>query len=86
MCTNFDTSAHAGAVPFVPHESVGTASEFIVVIGQNIVVLPVPASESVAHMGIVLQEASVYCRPPYYCTLHCKCLGHGDLCCGLDSA
>jgi hypothetical protein len=35
MCTNLDTGAHAGPVPFLPHESIGTASECLVSMGQN---------------------------------------------------
>jgi hypothetical protein len=34
MCTNHDTGARAGHVPFLPHESIGT-SVCIVIIGQN---------------------------------------------------
>jgi hypothetical protein len=35
MCTNLDTGALAGSVPFLPNESIGTLSVCIVVMGQN---------------------------------------------------
>jgi hypothetical protein len=35
MCTNLDTGARAGPVPFLPHESISTASECLVSMGQN---------------------------------------------------
>jgi hypothetical protein len=41
MCTNLDTGALAGlagSVPFLPHESIGTLSVCIVVMGQNKVI------------------------------------------------
>jgi hypothetical protein len=35
VLAQLDTGAHAGHVPFLPRESIGTASECTVSIGQN---------------------------------------------------
>jgi hypothetical protein len=56
-CTTHGTSAHAGSVQFLPHESIGTASESNLLIGQNELCLGCRRhdSESSAQKGNVSQ-------------------------------
>jgi hypothetical protein len=53
VCANLDTGAHAGPVLFVPHEKLGTESEFLVLAGHMKLCFGCPrhVSESSAKVG-----------------------------------
>jgi hypothetical protein len=58
MCIKVDTGAHAGPVPFLPHGSISTASECIVLIVQNKIMSWLPQAcllESSAQEGNISQ-------------------------------
>jgi hypothetical protein len=76
ICTNLDTAPLACSVPFLPHESICKASECIVLMGQNKIVLAAPGM-----LPSQLPIWATFCRRQAYNVGPCQRTWHATRMC-----